>query len=114
MKGESDSDIDSPSESCELDFTSTNFNPSKVLRSTSIQIPCPTAPIFDNIHSYASRHIHHRHASKQVKANSGEEPSTSGSQDAPQPARRFLPHQATKTVNNNVEPVLAFKLLESE
>nr|CAD7414765.1 unnamed protein product [Timema cristinae] len=66
MKDESDSDIDSSSESCELDFTSTNFNPSKVLRSVSIQIPCPNAPIFDNIHSYASRHIHHRHASKQV------------------------------------------------
>nr|CAD7600609.1 unnamed protein product [Timema genevievae] len=93
MKGESDSDIDSSSESCELDFTSTNFNASKVLRSASIQIPCPTAPIFDNIHSYASRHIHHRHASKQVKANSGEKPSTSGSQDVPQPTRRFLPHQ---------------------
>nr|CAD7202175.1 unnamed protein product [Timema douglasi] len=93
MKEESDSDIGSSSESCELDFTSTNFNPLKVLRSVSIQIPCPTAPIFDNIHSYASRHIHHRHASKQLKANSGEEPSTSGSQDAPQPSRRFLPHQ---------------------
>ncbi|XP_063242761.1 U7 snRNA-associated Sm-like protein LSm11 isoform X3 [Bacillus rossius redtenbacheri] len=87
---------DSDSDESEYDLTSNNFNPIKALLNPSrVKLPCPSAPLFDNLNKYASKFLNPQ-AKQQKKVTPTSQPEASTSQDAA-PVRRFLPHQGPVT-----------------
>ncbi|XP_053683918.1 U7 snRNA-associated Sm-like protein LSm11 [Sabethes cyaneus] len=99
-KDDSDQSSSSTGSSTDFDFTSTSFQPLRVLYSRKAQIPVPSAPHMDNVSGFESKfrllggydQVFSREKLNEIYAAASSSKKIAVPQGQ-EPVRRFLPHQ---------------------